>query len=73
LKKYGVEDKEEVKEYKEHLVELKKCLDSPTGIIPLDLFRKIGGLKLCKVDSSKCMNRIYVKRISEDLEPTFRQ
>jgi|TARA_B110001450_G_C17419271_1_gene399145 hypothetical protein len=72
LKKYGVEDADEIKEYKEYIVELKKCLDTPTGVINLDLFRKIGGLKLCKGDSSKCMNRVYVKRTSEDLEPTFR-
>lgn len=47
LKEFGVEDKEEVKKYKDYLVDLKKCIDSSNGVISLDLFKKIGELKLC--------------------------
>lgn len=74
LKKFCVEDKEEVKLYKEYLVDLKKCIDSSKGVISLDLFKKIGNLKLCnaKTDLGKCMNAAYVKREAENLEPTFR-
>lgn len=68
LKEHGVEDKDEVKKYKDYITELKKCLDSANGVISLDLFKKIGELGLCKGES-KCINKVYVERNGEDLEP----
>lgn len=47
LKKYGVEDKDEVQKVKDYIAGVKKCIESSNGVISLDLFSKIGEVKLC--------------------------
>ena len=47
LKKFEVTDETEVKNFKTYLTDLKKCLDESSGVISLDLLRKVGELKLC--------------------------
>jgi len=47
LKKYGVEDKDEVQKVKDYIAGVKKCIESSNGVISLDLFNKIGDVKLC--------------------------
>ena len=49
LNKVGVTEEEEVKTFKTLLADLKKHQeDNKDGVISLDLFRKIGELKLCQ-------------------------
>ena len=67
LKEHGVEDKDEVTKYKNLITELKKCHDSSTGVIDLDIFKKVGELGICQKDS-KCTNKVYVNRSGQDLE-----
>lgn len=51
LKKYEITDEEEIKQFKGYLNDLKKCIDENNGVISLDLFKNIGELKLCKLES----------------------
>ena len=54
LKKLGVTDDEELKTFKTLLVDLKKCLDdNKDGVISMDLFKKVGELKLCQTKETK--------------------
>lgn len=75
LKKFEVTDETEVKNFKTYLTDLKKCLDDSNGVISLDLFKKVGELKLCQLDEglTKSWNSNYIKRTPEMLEQTFKQ
>ena len=54
LKKLGVTDADEVKTFKTLLVDIKKCLDdNKDGVISMDLFKKVGELKLCQTQETK--------------------
>jgi len=49
LNKVGVTEEEEVKTFKTLLADLKKYQeDNKDGVISLDLFRKIGDMKICQ-------------------------
>ena len=75
LKKHDITDKEEIKQFKGYLKDLKKCIDENNGIISLDLFKNIGELKLCKLESGidHSCNKSYVKRTPEMIEQTKKQ
>ena len=48
LKKHGVTDAEDIKVFKSLLTDMKKHLDeSKDGVISMDLFKKVGELKIC--------------------------
>jgi hypothetical protein len=54
LKKLGVTDVEEVKTFKTLLVDLKKSFDdNKDGVISMDLFKKMGELKICQTQETK--------------------
>jgi hypothetical protein len=54
LAKHGIKDEEEVKSIKAFLEELKKSVkESKDGVIDLEMFKKVGTLKICQSQEAK--------------------
>jgi hypothetical protein len=78
LKKLGVSDVEEVKTFKTLLADLKKSLDeNKDGVISLDLFKRVGELKLCQTQETKvaedclkssCNSSLVEREVKDRLE-----
>lgn len=68
LKKHGVIDVEEVKTFKTLLIDLKKNLDdNKEGVISMELFKRIGDLKLCQTKEIKCSEESLKSSVNPSL------
>jgi hypothetical protein len=78
LKKLGMTDADELKTFKTLLVDLKKSLDeNKDGVINMDLFKRVGELKLCQTKDTKvaeeclkssCNPSLVEREVKEKLE-----
>ena len=68
LNKVGVTEEEEVKLFKTLLADLKKHQeDNKDGVISLDLFRKIGDMKVCQSKDVKYSDEKLAKSVNSPL------
>ena len=68
LKKFGVTADDDVKAFKTLLTDLKKSKDdSKSGVIDLDLFKKVGELKMCQTSESKATDDILKTSVNAAL------
>jgi hypothetical protein len=65
LKKHGVTEEEDIKTFKTLLADIKKHMEEKKdGVISLDLFKKVGELKICQSKETKFTDEGLVKSVN---------